>query len=176
MIDYGFGIALGPISDADPVKLRKWRNMPAIYKWCRQCEPLNSWDHQAWLESLPKSPDIRMYTVLNTENEIVGVCGLTDIDYINRRAEFSLYIGTEFQGKKFGLYALKTLCAHGFMVLGLHHIFGETFDGNPAAKTFEDIGFKKEGTRRGFYYREGKFIDAHLYSLLNKEFREKWKI
>ncbi len=177
MIDHGFGISLGPVSMAESSLLWHWRNDPAIYKWCRQFEPLEEWDHKNWLSSLAGREDLKMYIVIDPANSTVaGVCGLTSLDLINRRAEFSLYIDPEKHGRQLGTAALKTLCAHGFLALGLHHIFGETFEHNPAAKMFEKVGFKKEGTRRGFYWREGKFIDAHLYSVLAEEFRTKWNI
>lgn len=163
------------MSNLGPDEPYKWRNMPEIYKWCRQFEPRDWRAHKAWYDSLPNREDVRMYSIAN-ETDYVGVCGLTDIDMINRSAEFSLYIAPDFQGKGCGKAALKTLCAHGFLALGLQHIFGETFDGNPAAAMFEKVGFTKEGTRRSFYYREGRFIDAHLYSILAKEFREKWNL
>lgn len=175
MIDYGFGLQLGPVSDADLDELRVWRNTPDIMRWCRQYEPLERWTHAKWLESLPSRQDVKMYSVFD-ECEPIGVAGLTSIDFINRHAEFSLYISPIEQGRGFGEKALKTLCAHGFLALGLHHIFGETFEGNPAARMFERVGFVRDGTRRGFYYRQGEFIDAHLYSILAVEFRSKWNI
>lgn len=176
MIDHGFGVLLGPMSLASQ-KAYNWRNEPSIYKWCRQYEPLEAWSHEKWIASLGGRSDVKMYSILD-ENDArpVGVCGLTSIDLINRHAEFSLYVAPDEQKKGFGEKALKTLCAHGFKAMGLQHIFGETFDGNPAAKMFEKVGFRKEGSRRSFYFREGEFIDAHLYSILAMEFRSKWNL
>lgn len=173
MIDYSFGVKLGPLSDIESDVLRAWRNDKNIYQWCRQFEPLEAWTHEAWLKSLPSRSDIKMY-LIHADDQVVGVCGLTSIDMINRRAEFSLYIAKDYHGHGYGKKALLTLCQHGFWALGLNSIFGETFEGNLAARTFEDIGFQKEGTRRQFYYRSGQFIDAHLYSILRWEFEKKW--
>lgn len=100
----------------------------------------------------------------------VGVGGLTDIDHINSRAEFSLYIAPEHQQKGYGKIALKRLVEHGFNVLNLNSIWGECFDGNPAARMFESIGFKKTGTRPQFYYRDGRYINADIYTLLRAEY------
>lgn len=177
MIHHGFGVGLTDLSQIPSEFIRNWRNDPRIYKWCRQYEPLNKWDHEKWLSSLPNRSNVKMFGILpDDKTSHAGVCGLTDIDYVNSRAEFSLYIEPENQSFGYGNGALKTLCAHGFLALGLEHIFGETFDGNPAAQMFEKVGFIKEGSRRSYYYRDGKFIDAHLYSILNKEFRDKWKL
>jgi RimJ/RimL family protein N-acetyltransferase len=165
----GQKITLGPLSNIPYEKTLAWRNDYRIFKWSRQREPLEKSNHVKWCEGLSSRADLKMFGIFEGETP-VGVCGLSNIDLINRSSEFSIYIGPSFWGQGLAQDALKTLVKYGFHVLGLNHIFGETFDGNQAAKCFEKVGFKKEGTRRAFYFREGKFIDAHLYSILASEF------
>lgn len=170
MIDYGFGVRLGTLGLADDGGvLFRWRNSPEIMRWTRQNDLLTWERHVAWFQGHQTDPTIKMYGTFTESHEIVGVCGLTSIDLTNRRAEFSLYIGPEHQGKGHGRAALQTLVHHGFMALNLNCVWGETFDGNPAARLFESLGFVKEGSRRDFYYRDGKYLDAHLYSLLRRD-------
>ena len=58
----------------------------------------------------------------------------------------------------------------------LNVIWGETFEGNHAYDMFLKLGMKHEGTRRQFYFKEGKHIDAHLVSITRQEFMEApWK-
>lgn len=101
----------------------------------------------------------------------MGVCGFTGIDLVNRHAEFSLYIAPTFWGQGYGKKALQSLVSHGFNSYGFQVIWGESFAHNPATKMFVQLGFMHEGIRRNLYFREGKFIDAHLYSIL----REDWE-
>lgn len=133
-----------------------------------------------WFEKQAKDTSIRMYKIAisfeekkekTTKTAMVGVCGLTSLDMMNRRAEFSLYIGPEFQGKGFGKKALSCLLTQGFKNLGLQVIWGEVFKGNPALRMFDDIGFKREGIRRDFYFRDGTYIDAHLVSMKASEWK-----
>ena len=146
-----------------------WRNNPAIWRWCRQSGPL-SWDnHTGWFNSLKNNDAIRMFAVLY--GEIVGVCGLTSIDWVNRRAEFSLYIGSEHQRNGYAKAALTALFDHGFKNLNLDLIWGESFDGNPAMAMFDKMGMTRDGIRRQFYYRDGKYIDAHLFSITAEEWK-----
>ncbi len=171
MIDYGYGVELRALERRDVPTLRRWRNDPLIRSWTRQNDELMESQHEAWFESLPKRQDVRMYAIqydpkVKEGRILAGVCGLTSLDRENRRAEFSLYIGPEYQKSGLGRSALSTLFHHAFMTLNLNCVWGETFDGNPAAKMFEKIGMTKEGTRRAFYYRDGKYLDAHLYSIL----------
>lgn len=172
MIDFGHGVVLGPV---DPICLdliRTWRNDPAIWKWCRQNDTISHAQHLRWYEAMIKDSTIKMYLIVDKEaKEPVGVCGLTSIDTTNRRAEFSLYIASNLHKRGLATRAIKTLFSHGFKNLGLHSIWGETFDGNPASKLFEKIGMTKEGTRRDFYFRDGKFIDCHLYGLIGSEWK-----
>jgi len=168
-------VTLGPLRASKLDQYYTWRNCPSIYKWCRQFEPLTEVAHLKWFEGLQNRQDVRMYEVQAYEAP-VGVCGLTSIDMINRRAEFSLYIGPEHQGKGIGFKALKLLCARGFYNLNLNSIFGESFAGNPAMEMFKGVGFQFEGVRREFYYRDGRYVDAHLFSILKWEFDEKWNV
>lgn len=168
MIDHGFGVKLGPLDSRYLGTLQAWRNDPRVWKWCRQMKPIADVDQDAWFDSQSKSPNIQMYAVL-ANDQIAGVCGFTSIDLINRRAEFSLYIDPSMFGRGLGTMALKTLLSHGFNQWGFHSIWGESFDGNPAVSMFKKVGMKHEGIRRDFYFRDGKFIDAHLYGILASE-------
>lgn len=144
---------------------RSQRNFEGIRKWCRQSGLISEDDQEAWYDRQNADPTIRMYEIINVENDLVGVCGLTSICMLNRRAEFSLYIFAQYQRMGYAREALDLLFTHGFNDLGLNLIYGETFQGNPAAQLFEDIGMIKEGTRRDFYYKAGEYLDAHLYSV-----------
>jgi ribosomal-protein-alanine N-acetyltransferase len=170
-IDYGYGVQLGPIAMEHAEQLREWRNDPRVRDWCRQCGLISELDQEAWVKAQNADPTIEMFTINAEKVGLSGVCGLTSIDMLNRRAEFSLYVGPNKQGNGTGEKALRTLCRFGFEELGLECIWGESFEGNPATSIFEHVGFKHEGTRRNFYFKKGKFINANLYSILREEFK-----
>jgi len=164
---------LAPIARADLPQLLEWRNDYRIWAWTRQNDLLNEVEHAEWFERQAKDPTIRMYKLVlkaGGATNMVGVCGLTSIDYRNSRAEFSLFVAPFWHRKGIGRNGLQTLFTHGFTNLGLRTIWGETFDKNPAAKMFESLGMVKEGTRRGFYWKDGNYVDAHLYSVTREEF------
>lgn len=173
MIDHGFGVYFMRLEAVFGAfdRTYKWRNDPRVMKWTRQCDLLCVAAHDEWFKKQACDPTLQMYAVIvpGDPPAHVGVAGLTSLDLINRRAEFSLYIGPEHQDKGHGSAALMTLLSHGFQTYGLRTIWGETFAANPAAKLFEELGMKKEGSRRDHYYRDGAFIDCHLYSLLRPE-------
>lgn len=165
-------VKLRALAEKDLADAFRWRNDPAIWRWTRQNDFLSWENHLAWFKRQAADPTIKMYAV-DEGSMLVGVCGLTSIDWPNSRAEFSLYIDPFHHGEGLGRAALTALLDHGFVTLGLMQIWGETFDTNPAAKLFESLGFKKDGTRRAFYYKAGAFTDAHLYSLLRHEWAQR---
>lgn len=171
MIDFGLGVSLVALRPEWGEQLREWRNHPSIRRWCRQVGLISPIDQKKWIEAQNADPTIRMFGVLDQSGALCGVCGLTSIDLVSRRAEFSLYVGKNFHGHGHGKRALKTLCLFGFEELGLNLVWGESFHGNKAIEMFKDVGFVYEGTRRDFYFKDGAFLDAHLYSVKRHELR-----
>lgn len=141
------------------------RNDPKVYKWCRQNAPLHWGRHLDWYTWQSQDSSVSMFTI-EVGSGFAGVCGLTDIDMVNRRAEFSLYIAPKKQKAGLGQEALCQLLEYGFNDLGLNRIWGEVYDGNDKAlHIFKKLGFLQEGVRREFYFRDGRHIDAHLISI-----------
>ena len=151
------------------------RNNPDVRRWCRQHSLINEVQQRDWFLWQAKDPNTRMFEIVvrdqNTSPFIpVGICGLTSIDWVHRRAEFSCYVFPDHRLNGYCKEALILLFNHGFRELNLHSIWGETFQDNPAYHLFVDVlGMKPEGTRREFYYKNGKYIDCHLLSILRSE-------
>lgn len=148
---------------------RHWRNRNEVRAWCRQHTLISKDEHKRWLDGLVNDKTVKMFGIVH-DGVDVGVCGFTSINYINRSAEFSLYIGPEYHKQGFGTAGLNALVKHGFLAFGFNRIWGETFDGNPAVKTFTKVGMIKEGTLRHSYFKQGKFINSHIYSILAPDF------
>lgn len=177
MLDLGFGVTLNPICSTDLEQLRSWRNTTEINKWCRQVGLISDVDQKAWFDSLSKDKTQRLFLIKSPKESPLGVGGLTSICPIRRHAEFSLYIGTEYQGQGYGKKALKSILAFGFDHLNLHQIWGETFGGNPAYKMFVALGMNADGVRRDFYFKNGQYLDAMLVSMLQSEYLgANWRI
>lgn len=158
-------------------KQLEWRNNPSVHAWTRQNGLLSIVDQVKWLEKIENDPTIEMFGIIDPNGLNVGTCGLTSISTIHGTAEFSLFIGPEHQRKGYAKSALIELLLYGFKNLRLHCIWGETFEGNPALKLFEDLGFQREGTLRERYYKNGSYVDSFMVSVLEREARERdwWK-
>jgi RimJ/RimL family protein N-acetyltransferase len=166
-----------------PEQARAWRNDIRIRRWCRQDGLISHAHHFEWLGKISHDQSIIMMGIEKlvadttrrapapiTGHTPIGVCGLTSINRKNSNAEFSLYIAPEHQRKGYATKALRLLLEFGFKDLGLNRIWGEVFDGNPAMKIFKELGFKEEGRQRQTYWKEGRFIDTDIVSILREDY------
>ena len=152
--------------------MKDWRNKQMDV--LRQTKPLADSDQKKWWICLKKDKNQSLFAIgINSEKgiEFVGYCGLTNIDYSNKRAEISFLTAPErADNKKIYredfLSALNWLCRYGFKELKLNKIFTETFDfRKDHIKIIEEFGFKKEATFRKQYFKEGKFCDSVIHSI-----------
>jgi RimJ/RimL family protein N-acetyltransferase len=165
-------LILAPLDSTDVELVREWRNDYRIWRWCRQSDVISDVEQRAWFERQASDPAVKTWKLVrktDSDAKTVGVCGLSGIDWLSRRAEFSLFIAPRYQRRGYARAGLTIMLEHAFKNLGLHQISGEVFDGNPALSLFFSLGMRHDGTRRQFYFRDGKFIDCHLVSILAEE-------
>jgi RimJ/RimL family protein N-acetyltransferase len=105
-----------------------------------------------------------IFGIINKENDVlIGNCGLHNVNNIDGRAEFGIFIGDKSNwGKGFGKDATRLILDFGFNILNLHEIYLQVFEYNPAAiKLYEQVGFKKAGT-----FREAKIIGGRKFDII----------
>lgn len=173
IVNKEMGLIVGLTADIPP-SVRLWRNNIEIRRWCRQYSVISEIEQENWLKTLHTNQSIKMFGVKALDGTLVGVCGLTSIDRVNQKAEFSLYIGPDHQGEGYGAHALYLLLQHAFDDQNLNRIYGESFEGNPAQRLFEKTGMRLEGTYKQAYFREGKFIDSMIWAMTRGEFNERF--
>ena len=103
----------------------------------------------------------------------LGTIGLFELDVVNGSAGLGISIGDPAdRDKGYGTDALRALLAFGFGQLRLERIWLDVYDGNPGARhVYERVGFVHEGVRRRAAFREGRFLDVHMMSILANEWR-----
>jgi RimJ/RimL family protein N-acetyltransferase len=111
---------------------------------------------------------------LKSNNRLIGLVGLKDINYINQTAEFYIIIGDRaVWGQGYGTEATKLMIRYGFMELNLNRIQTQDMEENIGGwRADEKAGFQYEGTLRQAILRFGKYHDVRVYSLLRSEYLE----
>ncbi len=172
-------IALRALEKEDLETLRNWRNSKHIRKSTREYKLLNMINQKNWFESIhsnnPQS-DI-MFGVLNQRKKLIGVTGLTYIDWKNRQSEISIYLSYEnWQKRKEAKETLQLVMDYGFGELNLHRLWVEIYSTMPEnVMLFKNMKFIKEGQLRQKLWRNGKWWDSFIYSKLAKEYSHEKK-
>ena len=135
---------------------------------------LNSFNQEKWFESVVAKNSIhKMFAIVKSDtNELMGACGLCYIDWVNRSADFSIYLGYDnlYIDEKFAVEAAQLMRDYGFNVLNLHRLWAEIYSiDNPKKQFFDTLSFTLDGTLRETYWYEGKWHDSLFYSLLSTD-------
>jgi len=114
----------------------------------------------------------RLVIVDSDEEIAIGTIQLTNIHPINRSAEYSVMIGNKgYWGKGAGLTATLEILNHGFNDLNLNRIYLTVLVENERAiKLYSKAGFVEEGREREAIFKNGRFHDLILMSVLRKDF------
>jgi len=114
---------------------------------------------------------IQLGVCVKDNNTILGIVSLSNIDYINRKAEFSAIIG-EPEGRNIEIYieACKLLFNHAFNSLNLNRLYGGSISKELVVLMCRILGCKQEGSARQDIFKSGTYHDAYLYSILREEF------
>ena len=124
-------------------KILEWRNHNHIRSWMLNREIISLEEHLNYINSLKLLTD-RVYFLVRYRSEDIGVIDLTDIDYLNSRANFGLYVKPNSMGKGFGNILIKLIMDYGFNRLKLKELIAEVFTENRVAiRLYEKFNFKK---------------------------------
>lgn len=118
---------------------------------------------------------LMLLIALQTTHVIIGEVVLMDIHDKNRSAHIRIAIDQPaHQGKGYGSEAMLLMLDYGFGIANLHRIELEVFAFNERAiRTYEKLGFQREGVKRDVLYYNHEYHDAILMSMLEDEFRQR---
>ena len=162
--------ALRAIEKEDLSYLLAWRNEPKLRRYFREYRELNFEQQMHWFEHIVNNDmSTRMFAIVDSQKELLGAAGLCYIDWMNRTADFSIYIGKD------GLYidellapdAAKVMIEYAFEELGLNRLWSEIYSFDQAkVKFFNALGFQLDGRHRQTHWAEKKWHDSFFFSLL----------
>ncbi|NCI49074.1 GNAT family N-acetyltransferase [Sediminibacterium roseum] len=108
------------------------------------------------------------------DDKIIGIVSLNNIDYINRKCEFSIIIGEKKeQNIKLFVECCNLMFRHAFDTLNLNKVYGGSISKDLVMLMTRTLNCKQEGIAREDIYKDGEYKDAYLYSLLKKDFTYK---
>ena len=155
--------------------INKWRNDPELIELLgAPFRYINLEVDVKWYESYMgnRGNAVRCAITENDNDEILGLVSLVTINYVNQSAEFHIMIGDEQnQGRGIGTFAVQAMLNHAFNNMNLHRVELTVLENNARARhLYEKCGFVCEGRKREAKYKNGKFVDMLMYSMLKSDF------
>lgn len=161
-------IRLREIKISDTQLMLKWRNSKAVKINLFSQEELTEQQHLWWLENKVATGECLQYIIELVEPCLpIGTVFIKNIDTANNKGEFGIFIGDDFaRGKGYGTIATRLILKHSFEVLKLNRVYLSVLDNNKSAvRSYEKVGFKKEGLLRQDYIREGMKYDVVIMGI-----------
>ncbi|MEH6443029.1 MAG: GNAT family protein [Oceanospirillaceae bacterium] len=145
-----------------------------IYSLSSYAYPQSKSDISAWLSTINSNPKSVSFGICSNENhQLIGYAGISGISTLNRKGEYFILIGNkEYWGKGIGTVITKLVTNYAIQTLGLHRIQLTASSLNIGAiKAYEKAGYQHEGVMRQSGFRDGKFVDKVLMSVLASEWK-----
>lgn len=116
------------------------------------------------------------FTILTLEGVPIGSVHLADIDPWARRAELGIFIGEPgYRGCGLGTEATRLLLTFAFQQLNLHKVWLTVdADNTPGLRCYDKLGFHHDGILRHEVFKNGRYVDRVLMSILDDEFHSLW--
>ena len=128
---------------------------------------------RAWWEGGRSDPTKVAFAIETLAGELLGGCGLEQINRRHRAATLGIWLGKPHWGKGYGTDAVRTLARFGFREMNLHRITLHVHELNLRGKrAYEKVGFKEEGRRRDGHFVDGRHVDLIVMGLLAGELVE----
>jgi len=172
---YGKRIRLRGNERSDLPKFVEWLNDPEVRRYLSVSLPISQAVEEQWFENMLKRPPEEQPLGIEIKDgehwRLIGNCGIFDIDWRSRKAEVGLFIGDKScWNQGYGLEVMQLLLRLGFGTLNLNRIFLRVDAENLGGiRAYEKAGFVHEARLRESDFREGKYCDDLIMSVLCSE-------
>jgi RimJ/RimL family protein N-acetyltransferase len=176
MIDLG-PIFLRPLEPRDVAHLYQFRNDWQVTQYLGGFSSgYTRQNLQEWIKFHRNRDDEVLWAIAEVKTDrCIGHVGLYKIDARLRKGEFAIVIGDlKKQGQGIGRKVTEAMIEWGFRQLNLHKISLSVLATNKRAiRLYEALGFRHEGVLRDEQFRDAKYVNVVLMSLLDSEWKSR---
>lgn len=171
----GDAVRLRPIDREDLPRFVRWFGDPEVRRYLQAYLPFSLAQEERWYEGLLErmADDQAVVLAIETlEGVTIGNIGLHRINWKDSSAELGIVIGEkEYWGQGYGTDAILTFLRLAFQEMNLHRVFLRVDADNPRAiRCYDKCGFEREGRLRDTIFREGRYRDQFVMSVLAPDF------
>jgi RimJ/RimL family protein N-acetyltransferase len=166
-------IKLRPWKEGDENNLAKYANNKKIAENLTDLfpHPYTSSDAKTWIEfNKDLLPALNM-AILYGDDVIGGVGILLKEDIRRKNAELGYWVAEPYWGKGIATKAVRMMVDYAFQHYDVTRIYASTFDHNIASqRVLIKSGFKKEACLKKALFKNGRYADEIIFSLLKEDY------
>jgi RimJ/RimL family protein N-acetyltransferase len=165
-------LRLRPLEREDLPVFVRWFSDPEVLEYLGLHNPISMAREEKWFDKVLAAPEDEHPYVIEVEEKgewrIIGNMSFFDLNTTDRGAEIGIVIGDKASWSRgYGTDAMRAMVRRGFNDLGLHRIYLHVFAENTRGiRCYEKVGFVREGLLREAGWKNGKFRDVILMSIL----------
>ena len=158
------------IEESDIEWARNLHNSPDVLFMLTDATFVNEMQQKKWYEKLLSSYTSQRLVIEHEDNS-VGIVRLDDIDLINKSICIGLDIDKNYRRKGHGYRSFELLIRYCFDELNMNRVwlFVASFNFK-ALGLYNKLGFIEEGRQRERLFRDGKYSDYIMMSILRSEY------
>lgn len=123
-------------------------------------------------DKLTSGEGMRWAITTNGRDELIGTCGFHHINRTHYKMELGYDLLPAYWGKGIMTNSIHRLLQYGFEELQMNRIEAYVDPGNAlSSQLLQRLGFEQEGKVRQAFFQKGRFVDAFIYSLLQKDYK-----
>lgn len=171
-------IFLRPLDKSDAPLLLAWFNDPEIRGITGETLPTSATGLEAYLQRLETDTSRVWFGIVERETgQLIGETGLLRMFPTWRTTDLSIILGEKSAwGKGYGKEAMALMLDFAFGYLNFHRVaIGVVGSNTRALRFYEKIGFRTEGVQRDGYFYNHVYQDFIMMSILEDEYRERYK-
>jgi len=165
----GDAVSLHPIEEEDYEFIQRGRNDPSTRV------PLTDTNIRSLSDVEEMFEDREYHFLVCTDSETEErpePVGAVALPWVRDGESGSLmyWIAADHRGNGYVSEAVELLLDYLFRECGFHKVFARALVTNEASiRTLESLGFEREGTLREDHFRDGEWVDAYQYGVLDYE-------
>lgn len=136
--------------------------------------PVSKYQQNQWYENNINNNNNLRFIIETPDDGAVGLATFTNIDWKNRRATHGIKLANmKNRTKGVGTDTVMAIMRYAFNELQLNRLDGSWFETNIASqKLYIKCGWKVEGKRRQYIYKNGQYRDLVVVGVLKEDYEK----
>jgi UDP-4-amino-4,6-dideoxy-N-acetyl-beta-L-altrosamine N-acetyltransferase len=159
---------------SDQEHVLRWRVKPEVAQFMLTEVEFNLEKQLHWFDRISTSSKDE-YWIIENNGDAIGVISLNEIDRVNQRATWGLYVGEDVSSPVGGMLPIYFYnYVFGRKDLMLHKLYGMVLDINTNMLRIHDLcGYRRVGIHKDHVLRGGRFHHVHVVELLREDWLER---